>query len=308
MKGKWILTGILVITALLALAVGFSLAQGPGEEEEVGAQGDVSAAAYISPVMSYQGRLVENGNPVNGTKSMTFRLYDAETGGTKIWEEGPKDVDVSDGLFHVTLGDTTSLDVNDLDQELWLEIEVDGTTLPRQRLMGAPYAFSLVPGADIRGSIGSGWSILYVRNEGSGLGVHGYSNSGIGVYGYSSEGHGVYAQSAGSAYNGSALEAKNTNSSGIAIWASNDSTDTTLVVENEGSGPLIKGFGGDGGEDEFRVNNDGSIETKADSYIFISGNEFVKNVSDEDTQWDCQPNGSVKIWSPGGDSRNIYIP
>jgi len=82
-----------------------------------------------------------------------------------------------------------------------------------------------------------------------------------------------------------------------------------LVVENEGSGPLIKGFGGDGGEDEFRLNNDGSIETKADSYIFISGNEFVKNVSDEDTQWDCQENGSVRIWSPTGAAiRVIYIP
>ena len=53
----------------------------------------------------------------------------------------------------------------------------------------------------------------------------------------------------------------------------------------------------------------GVIESTADSYIFISGNEFIKNVDTDSTRWDCLGNGSVKIWRGGtaGD-KFIYIP
>ncbi len=186
MKTK-VLPSVFVVVLLLVLAgsMGLSRAQGPEQEDQVGTEGAMSVAAYISPMISYQGVLSENGVPVSGTRSMTFLLYDTETGGTPIWEEGPKSVDVSNGLFNVILGDTTALDVNDFDQDLWLEVEVEGTALPRQRLMGAPYAFSLVPGADVTGLKDDGGSILYVRNEGSGSGVYGSSASGVGVYGFS---------------------------------------------------------------------------------------------------------------------------
>jgi hypothetical protein len=259
MKRKWILVSMSLVALLLTVGVGLSQAQGPeppGPEGEVG----VLASTYISPVMSYQGRLLENGSPVTGTKSMTFKLYDAQSVGTLIWTEGPKDVIVTNGLFNVTLGDTTALDVNDLDQELWLEIEVAGTTLPRQKLMGAPYAFSLVPGADVSGNTITGWSVLNVTNAGAGWGV--------------------FASSAGTGLNGAALYARSTSAGGIALSAKNDSassTDAALVVGNDGSGALIKGFGGDGGEDEFRVNNNGTIESNADSYIFVPGTEATLN-------------------------------
>lgn len=269
MKRKWILVSMSLVVLLLTVGVGLSQAQGPeppGPEGEVG----VLASTYLSasPVMSYQGRLLENGSPVNGTKSMTFKLYDAQSVGTLIWTEGPKDVAVTNGLFNVTLGDTAALDVNLLDQELWLEIEVAGTILPRQKLMGAPYAFSLVPGADVTGDIGTGWSVLYANNEGAGIGVLGESGTG----------YGVYARSAGTGLTGAALYARSTNAGGIALWADNDSntsTDAALVVSNDGSGPLIKGFGGDGGEDEFRVNNNGSIWSEADTEIAVSPLKMV---------------------------------
>jgi len=53
----------------------------------------------------------------------------------------------------------------------------------------------------------------------------------------------------------------------------------------------------------------GVIESTADSYIFISGNEFIKNVNTDSTRWDCQGNGSVRIWrgSTTG-SKFLYIP
>ena len=303
--------GALVGLALvLVVVVGPGLAQGPGLlGEEGGSQLD-ARTAFISPTMSYQGRLVENGSPVDGTRPMTFRLYNAPSGGVKSWEEGPKPVSVDSGLFHVTLGDTAPLNPNNMDQELWLEIQVGGTILPRQKLHGAPYAFSLVPGADVSGDIGAGFSVLYVYNAGAGTGLLGRSVAGMGVTGDSTSGHGVYAESNGPGLGGAALKAENKNTTnGIAIWGINDSADATLALSNEGTGNLVKGFGGDGGEDEFRIHNDGTFETKADSYLFIPGTAFIRNQDGDTTRWDCQLNGSVRIWSGSTTGyKAIYIP
>jgi len=54
----------------------------------------------------------------------------------------------------------------------------------------------------------------------------------------------------------------NTSNAGIALWAHNDhttSTDAAAVFSNDGTGALLKGFGGNGGEDEFRIDNDGTL-------------------------------------------------
>lgn len=52
------------------------------------------AFGQIPQTMSYQGVLTDaNGNPVNGSVSLTFKLYDAATGGTNPWEE-TQNVDV----------------------------------------------------------------------------------------------------------------------------------------------------------------------------------------------------------------------
>ncbi|RMG62207.1 MAG: hypothetical protein D6715_12485, partial [Calditrichaeota bacterium] len=38
--------------------------------------------------LSYQGMLTDaEGNPVDGTRNMTFRIYDADVGGNELWEE-----------------------------------------------------------------------------------------------------------------------------------------------------------------------------------------------------------------------------
>jgi hypothetical protein len=305
--------GTALVALLVLLWVTGGVVAGPpseGPEGEAEAQGDVGIAAGISPTMSYQGRLVENDSPAEGARNMIFRFWTASVGGTKEWEEGPKSVDVTNGLFHVTLGDTAPMDVDDFDKALWLEVEVEGTTLPRQRLLGVPYAYSLVPGADVSGNIGAGWSVLYVHNAGEGHAILARSTNGEGVFGDSTSDHGVYAESNGSGLDGAALKAENKNTTnGIAIWAKNESADTTLALSNDGAGNLLKGFGGDGGEDEFRIGNDGTFETKADSYLFIPGIEFIKNRDTDTTRWDCQSNGSVKVWRGAvGGSKYIYIP
>lgn len=187
---RWLFI-LLVLGAFVVFSASYVLAQEPSPpaaDPEVASPGAVDA--YISPAMSYQGRLVENGVPVDGTRPLTIHLYTVESGSAPIygldplWSEGPKNVEVVSGLFNVVIGDTTTLPRRYLDQELWLEIEVGGTPLPRQKLYGAPYAFTLIPGGRVTGNFG-GEAVLLVENDGDGIGFWGRSDGGIGVYGES---------------------------------------------------------------------------------------------------------------------------
>jgi hypothetical protein len=79
---------------------------------------------------SYQGQLYDaDGNPVDGKVDMIARLYREPVGGDAVWEEvrtGANAVPVTNGLFHIQLGNVESLDPALLDQPLWLGISVDG--------------------------------------------------------------------------------------------------------------------------------------------------------------------------------------
>jgi hypothetical protein len=96
---------------------------------QIGAQG-TSPVLEASTTISYQGNLLDQaGEPVNATVPMTFKLYDAPTGGTALWTEertGTNAVPVTNGLFHIILGSVTPIDPALLDQLLWLGISVDG--------------------------------------------------------------------------------------------------------------------------------------------------------------------------------------
>jgi len=103
--------------------------------------------------MSYQGRLTDaSGKPLNGSYSFTFRLFDAVTNGTSVYTE-TETIAVANGLFDTSIGPTTLLanvTPEMLAQPLWLEVTISSETLsPRQRLLGSPYAFTLMPGAVI---------------------------------------------------------------------------------------------------------------------------------------------------------------
>jgi hypothetical protein len=249
----------------------YALAQPADVRKTLDPDPNIPSVAII-PTMSYQGKLVENGLPVTGSRPMTFRLYDSVTGGTLIWSEGPKTVTVSNGLFTVSLGDTTPFTVSNFALNLYLEIDVAGTVLPRQVLQGAPYALSLAAGAEVRGNTGA--SLLSAVNDGSGEAIKGYSYSGNGLSGTTLTGHGVFAQGNSDGLYSSALYSTSVSPGGIALWAHNaatNSSDATMVMSNDGTGDLLKGFGGDSGEDEFRFKNDGTFQDKAPSYLFTPG-------------------------------------
>jgi hypothetical protein len=106
----------------------------------------------------------------------------------------------------------------------------------------------------------AGQSVLKAQNLGDGYGFLGQASNGYGVYGISNSSHGVYGKGSGVGLDDSGVLAEATNASGVALWAHSKSTDTTLVSSNDGSGPLFKGFGGDSGEHEFIILNDGTVQ------------------------------------------------
>jgi hypothetical protein len=115
-----------------------------------------ASAVPLSTGFTYQGQLIQSGNPFNGTAHLRFSLWDAagsgsppvgccQIGGTQIVPNVP----VTNGLFTVQVnggGQFGSLAFNG--NARWLQVEVcndpgcaSSTTLsPRQPLTGTPYS------------------------------------------------------------------------------------------------------------------------------------------------------------------------
>jgi len=223
-KRGLVIVGLLVVLGLLALVT-------------------ACGTPALENMMLYQGRLTNaGGTPINGSRNLLMRLYTTLTGGTVIWQETHNGVQVTEGLFQVVLGQTTPLDEADFHQPLWIETVVSGQTLsPRQPLYGAPYAFSLVPGAVIKGYIGA------TETFSSTLTVANFD-----------DGHGVSIYIGGT---------------DAAIYAS------------------------------------GAIQSSSKSYVWVSGNSFVKNTSADSTFWDMVNNGAARIWRGGtSGTKTIYYP
>ena len=86
------------------------------------------SAQEIPQKISYQGKLLEDGNPVTGTKSITFTIGS--------WSE-TKDVQVTDGLYSATLGEMTPIPTSIFDNtsNVNLQISIAGTILTPQTEM-----------------------------------------------------------------------------------------------------------------------------------------------------------------------------
>ena len=119
-----------------------------------------AAAQTVPALINYQGQLTD----ANGTNlptadyKLTFRIYNAETGGTLVW--GPQVFDgntsltghkgkvpVVQGYFNLMLGpvDTNGLSIMDAftapDRYVEVQVEANSPITPRQRILAAPFAF-----------------------------------------------------------------------------------------------------------------------------------------------------------------------
>lgn len=113
----------------------------------------VCAAAFttyaaVPTSMTVQGKLTDaSGNPLPaGPKNFTFKIFDAAVGGGQFWPDAGGENQVittaTDGTWVGLVGAVIPI-LSDAfaDTSRWLEITVDGTTLPRVRLVTGPYAY-----------------------------------------------------------------------------------------------------------------------------------------------------------------------
>ncbi|MBU0617611.1 MAG: hypothetical protein KKI02_07830 [Planctomycetes bacterium] len=94
---------------------------------------------------SYQGQILEAGEPVTDLVSMRFSLWDAAAGGLQLGTDySAMNVDVVDGLFTVQIDSANFGSSGFNGDPRWLEIEVYDagwqTLSPRQPITPAPYA------------------------------------------------------------------------------------------------------------------------------------------------------------------------
>ncbi len=109
------------------------------------AAGGLVAAASVTQSVTYQGTLTDSsGNPLTGTYSMTFQLYNVTSGGSALGTD-THSVTVKNGLF------TTPVTFDSVffnGQALWLGIKIgsDPEMTPRQEIRPVPYALNLAGG------------------------------------------------------------------------------------------------------------------------------------------------------------------
>lgn len=204
----------------------------PAPDKALAPEAPLEPEAPLGTAFTYQGRLIDEGNPAQGTYDFRFTLYDAASAGTQVGSMVPKEnVTVTDGLFTVALDFGSGIFTG---EARFLEIAVRPgdsgapfTTLsPRQALTSAPYALGLRPGAqviseeaggdairgeittssgtgvvgDASGTSGNTFGVRGLNSSSGGMGVYGWAGSATsgsdgrpyGVSGYSNSGHGVY--------------------------------------------------------------------------------------------------------------------
>jgi hypothetical protein len=127
-----------------------------------------SAALAVPGQMNFTGRLADGSGPVTGSVNIDFKIFDAATAGTMLWEESKSGVTADAGLVYVTLGTDTG---NALDATVftggaaWLEVTVNGDTMsPRLALLAVPYAVHAAT-ADTLGTLAPGDVALSNHNH-----------------------------------------------------------------------------------------------------------------------------------------------
>lgn len=129
-----------ILSLLIAAGTGSGLATGQGMEpglDEAGTQ------ATPPVIVNFQGHLRQGVNIINGSYSMTFRLYNAAAGGTLLQTMGPWNITVNSGVFNVELPITQANILNYTN--LWVEVDIPslgGIYTPRVKINSAAFAYN----------------------------------------------------------------------------------------------------------------------------------------------------------------------
>jgi len=114
----------------------------------------VAPASAIPNLIPYQGRLTDAaGNPLNGSQSVVFALYNVATAGAALYTE-TQTVTVSNGLFSVNIGSVTTLPTTLWTQPalfLGIKVGTDAEMTPRQTLGAVAFAERAATSEDAAG-------------------------------------------------------------------------------------------------------------------------------------------------------------
>jgi hypothetical protein len=289
---------VLVVTLLvLALSVTGGALAGPSRE-------DPASLGLLTHEINFQGRLTTpDGAPVaDGDYSLTFKLYNVPAAGAALATD-TNSVHTDDGLFNTSLSFGAAL-IQFNGQELYVGVTLSGESemTPRIAVRPVPYALGLRPGARMEtAAIGSaygsalfnasnsamtaGYAAIYGASgfsgivPGSPVGVRGDASTGYGVAGTSDTGSGVFGAS----------------NSGFGVSGSSSTGDALRGYSTAGASVYAIGTG--------------KIKSTAKSYVWISGNAFVKDEWDDATRWNMYENGSARIWlGSGSGTLRVYYP
>ena len=198
------------------------------------------ALAQPSRTISYHGVLADDsGVPVaDGPYAVQITLYDAPTSGRTLYREDHT-VRTQNGLFSLSIGAGTptlgSFSIVSFADPVWMRVAVEGSSVGlRTRLEAVPVAHTLVPGAEVVGSVTSRrYAAIYGSNTastGASYGVRGESASttGRGVYGEatatSGSAYGVHGRSDSPSGRGVYGENMATSGAAAGVYGSTNST------------------------------------------------------------------------------------
>lgn len=107
----------------------------------------IATQSIAQATLSIQGVIKNSdGSAVdNGNYSLTFSLYNSDSGGSAIWSETQNNVPVTGGIYSALLGESEELTAA-FDETYFLGVSIDGGTelTPRARLTSSPYALALI--------------------------------------------------------------------------------------------------------------------------------------------------------------------
>ncbi len=143
-RGKYLLSVVLLWSATTMLLHAKSSPETSSGLHSKVKSVDVKYSKGTPYEINYQGWLGDatDTNEVTDVLDMKFRLYDAETEGTLLWNETQSAVNVNKGIFNVLLGSVSAIPSNIFTGDpLWLETQVENDTLtPRKKLVSVGYA------------------------------------------------------------------------------------------------------------------------------------------------------------------------
>ena len=280
----WLSLGITLVLLALVWVVSTAVAQEPDGRSPLSPAGGSYANTF-----TYQGRLLDGGQPANGIYDFIVTIWDSSIPMANqvatCLTTTTESILIEDGIFTLYLVPDQPMNEVFSGQERWIEIAVSPagantyTTLDRQPIAPTPYAWGLRPGAIISGTATSydfGGAVVNIDNNMPSWynlpALYVRSSSGSAVRG-ESEGTGIYGQSTWSyAIRGDTITGTaGYFTSDVGYGVQGASYGNAGVVASSGFGRLIEGWDTDPINDlRFYVENNGSIYSAAETQLAIN--------------------------------------